>query len=61
MCVSVWAFSETAFDIDHSQAESCALIVIEPWVIPGTSPGTSQITGVPYLPSSHPKEGNVLV
>lgn len=33
MCVSVWVFSETAFDIDHSHAEPCALRVTEPWVI----------------------------
>lgn len=34
-------FNETAFDIDHSQADPRAFIVIELWVMPGISPWTS--------------------
>lgn len=50
-CVFLYgqAFDETAFDIDHSQADPRAFIVIELWVMPGTSPWTSQSTGEPCL------------
>lgn len=29
-CVSVWAFHEIVFDIDHSHSEPSALVVVEP-------------------------------